>query len=408
MIPDPLAQLPDYPFARLRTLLGDTPPGKPPVDLSLGEPQHAPPAFLTEVLDRNADGWRAYPPVAGTPEWKAAVCGWLARRYDLPEGMVDPAAVLPASGTREALFALGQLLLPAGLAGTGGADGTGGTARAPLVIMPDPAYLPYLGAAVLNGATPWPVPWSRTAATGGFPSLPDTVWEQARMAYICSPSNPQGTLVSREGWRRLVEKARATDTILIADECYSEIYDREAPAGVLEAVRDLGGSLKNVLVLNSLSKRSNAAGLRSGFIAGDPDLVAAFARMRAYGAAGMPRPVQAASAALWNDETHVEENRALYRRKFDLAEKILGHRPGFRRPEGGFFLWFDATGLGPSSEAVALRLWAEQGVKVLPAQYMMVGSDSLPEDRMRLRIALVATEDRLGEALERLNSLQPA
>lgn len=381
-----LDALPDYPFVRLRALLGDRAPGLAPLDLSLGEPQHAPPALLAESLARSVAGWRGYPPIAGAPVWKQAVGRWLCRRYGLDSGMIDPAFLLPASGTREVLYALGQLLLP----GTDGSD---------LVLIPDPAYLPYVGAAVMNGARPWPV-------RGGFADVPADIWAQARVVYACSPSNPQGTIMGLDDWTGLIETARRHGAVVVADECYSEIYDDAAPVGALQACQHLGGSLDNVLVVNSLSKRSNAAGLRSGFVTGDPKLVGAFARMRAYGAAGMPLPIQDASATLWDDEDHVIHNRTLYRQKIDLAQDILGTRLGFRRPQGGFCLWLDTSDWGETGEQAALRLWCDQGVKVLPGAYMSAAGadDTTQAHRFKIRVVLVHKPDDLRDALTRFRA----
>nr|WP_041797580.1 aminotransferase class I/II-fold pyridoxal phosphate-dependent enzyme [Pararhodospirillum photometricum] len=393
-----LGTLPDYPFRRLAALLEGIVPGQSPIDLSIGEPQHPTPPLVREVLACHADLWRAYPPAAGTPRWKAAVTDWLTRRYALPQGMIDPAAVIPASGTREALYMVGQLVI----------EDVPGPER-PLVLMPDPSYLPYLGATLMNGAQPVAVP--ATEASGFLPdftALPEATLARARLMFLCSPANPQGALVSLETWKQVITLARAHDIVLVADECYSEIYDAAPPTGVLEACRELGGSLANVLVLNSLSKRSNAAGLRSGFIAGDPTLVAAFLRLRAYGGAGLPLPVQEASAALWDDEAHVEANRALYRAKITLAAQHLADHPGFFRPAGGFFLWLDARPWGDTGEAAALRLWREVGLKTLPGATMSPdpGQKDTP-GRHRLRVALVPETAVLAQALARLDTVRP-
>ncbi|MCF8499218.1 MAG: aminotransferase class I/II-fold pyridoxal phosphate-dependent enzyme [Rhodospirillum sp.] len=397
MINPRLTALPTYPFQRLAALLDGIEPGGDPLMLSLGEPQHPTPPLVGAELARHADQWRRYPPAAGAPRWKESVVAWMTRRYGLPEGMVDPTAVIPASGTREALYMMGHLLIDGTVTASGGN-------RIPLAILPDPFYLPYLGASAMNGAEVLTVPAGpETDFQPDIAALPDEVLDRAAVVFMCSPGSPRGSLLSLDQWKALITLARDRDFVLVADECYSEIYDKQVPTGVLEACRDLGGSLKNVLVANSLSKRSNAAGLRSGFIAGDPDLIAAFLRIRAYGAAGMPLPIQEASAALWDDEDHVVANRTLYREKIDAAEKHLVGRLGFRRPPGGFFLWLDTTEWGETGEEATLRLWRDRGLKVLPGAYM----SAHPEDpdnpcRSRLRVALLHNALVVERAMDRL------
>jgi len=391
-----LERLADYPFARLASLLaGVTPPeGLAPLAMSVGEPQHAPPAFLAEILAANADSWNRYPGIAGTPVFRESCAAWLQRRFSLPAGMVDPTHILPLSGTREALFLAAQLAV----------DHRPGANQVPAVALPDPFYAPYEGAATMAGAEPVFLPAG--PATGFLPDL-DALEADApllarlKLLYLCNPTNPQGAVASRAYLDRAIGLARAHGFILAADECYAEIYDQTPPVGVLEvaAARD-GGSLDNLLVFHSLSKRSNAAGLRSGFVAGDPALVAAFLRLRNHSAAGMPLPIQAASAALWADDAHVVANRALYRAKFDAAEAALGGRFGFRRPEGGFFLWLDVG----DGEAAARRLWAEAAIRTLPGGY--IAHSAQPEIGQRyLRIAVVHDSETVGRALTRLGEI---
>lgn len=391
-----LERLADYPFARLATLLsGVTPPeGVAPLAMSVGEPQHQPPAFLAEILAVNAGSWNRYPPVGGTPAFREACAGWLQRRFHLPDGMADPAHILPLSGTREALFLVAELAV----------DHWPGANQVPAVALPDPFYAPYEGAAVMAGAEPVFLPAG--PATGFLPDLDALEADTALLArlkllYLCNPTNPQGAVASRDYLDRAIGLARAHGFILAADECYAEIYDRDAPVGVLEVAsgRD-GGSLDNLLVFHSLSKRSNAAGLRSGFVAGDPALVAAFLRLRSHSAAGMPLPIQAASAALWADDAHVAENRTLYRAKFDAAEAALSGRFGFRRPEGGFFLWLDVG----DGEAAARRLWAEAAIRTLPGGYI-TRLDRPEIGRRWLRVAVVHDTETVGRALTRLGEI---
>lgn len=393
-----LDQLSDYPFQRLAALLDDlpTPPGGGLV-MSIGEPQHAAPALIGDTIAATG-GWNRYPPIAGTPDYRAAVAGWASRRYGLPDGMVDPARhVLPAAGTREALYMIGQVAVAADPA-----------ARAPLAIMPNPFYQVYLGAAVMNGAEPLMLPAGPD--TGFLPdvaALPREVLDRAAMVFFCSPANPQGAVAPLETWIELVRLARAHGFLLIADECYSEIWRSAPPPGALEACRELGGSLDNVLVFNSLSKRSSAAGLRSGVVIGDAAVIARFSRLRSYAAAGTPLPLLAAAAALWSDEAHVDDNRARYQAKMDAADRILGPVLGRERvaPEGGFFLWLDVG----DGEAMTRRLWAEAGIKVLPGRYLTRDeADGSNAGARYIRIALVHDQPVVEDALTRIAALLAA
>jgi aspartate/methionine/tyrosine aminotransferase len=268
--------------------------------------------------------------------------------------------------------------------------------------MPNPFYQCYAGAAVAAGAEPVYLPATRE--TGFFPdfnAVPPALLERTAAVYLCSPSNPQGTCATRAAWADLILRARAHDFVVLADECYAEIYTGAPPPGVLEAAAATG-SLGQVLAFHSLSKRSNLPGLRSGFVAGDPELIARFAHLRNYGGAALPGPIQAASAAAWAEESHVEENRARYRTKFALAEQILGNRFGFYKPGGGFYLWLDVG----DGERAALKLWREAGLRVLPGRYL--GHDEREGDPASnpghpyIRIALVADEPTTETALRRL------
>lgn len=389
--------LTDYPFQRLRTLLDgvEPPAGTDPLIMSIGEPQHAVPDLATRAIAETAAGWGKYPPPDGTPAWRAAVAGWLTRRYGLPEGMIDAERdLLPVSGTREALYMAGQVIFPRSMR-----DGS-----RPASLIPNPFYQVYIGAAVMNGAHPVLVD---APAENGF--LPDfarvkeAVLERAACMTLCSPANPQGTVAGLDYWTRLVELARAHDMVLIADECYSEIYRDTPPVGVLEACRELGGGLDNVLVFNSLSKRSSVPGLRSGFVTGDRELVSRFRRLRSYGGAGMPLPVMAAATALWSDEAHVEENRTLYRQKLEDAEAILGPRFGLTAPPGGFFLWLNVGAVGLDGETATRRLWGEAGVKVLPGRYLsQEADDGTSIGDAYVRVALVHDRETARDGLQRI------
>lgn len=381
----------DYPFDRLRALLGDVlPPADiTPIPLSLGEPQHAPPAFLAETVAREAAGWSKYPPMKGTEAARAAIASWLTRRYGLPDGMMDgETMVVPVSGTREALFMIALAAVPETKNG-----------QKPVVLMPNPFYQVYLGAAVMAGAEPVFVPAGRdNGFLPDFEALPEETLSRTALAYYCSPANPQGAIASMDTMKSLVSLARDHDFLLVSDECYSELYYGAPPTGAAEACAALGGSLANVAIMNSLSKRSSAPGLRSGFVAGDADLIRRFARLRDYGGAPPPLPLLAAATALWSDEEHVVANRAVYAEKYDVAADILSDRFGYYTPEGGFYLWLDVG----DGEHAALRLWRDAGVRVIPGEYLAREADGYHPGKGYIRLALVHDKDTTAEALTRL------
>lgn len=388
---DRLDRLSEFPFRRLAAMLAAEPTPPAPVrDLAIGEPKHPPPAILAETVAASAGLWNRYPPVHGTPEFRAAAAGWLARRFGLPETALDPDRhIVPVAGTKEALY-----LLPSLLVGTR----AGGV---PAVLMPDPVYAVYYGAAVMAGAEPVLLP--ATAATGFLPdldALSPALLDRTALLYLCSPANPQGAVADLAYLTRALALARRHGFVLAVDECYSELWDQAAPPGALEAAWAADRSFANLVVLHSLSKRSSAPGLRSGFVAGDPALMAQFLRLRAYASPVQPLPLMAAATALWQDEAHVEANRALYRAKFDLAQRLLGGRFGFYRPQGGFFLWLDVG----DGEAACRRLWREAGIKVLPGAYLSVGGADSP-GRPYIRVALVDMPEAVEQALTRIASI---
>jgi succinyldiaminopimelate transaminase len=387
-----LDSLLDYPFDRLRALLADVAPpaDRTPLNLSLGEPQHAPPALLGEALAGSLAAYGKYPPIAGTSAFKQAASGWLARRYGLPPGFLDSeASILPVSGTREALFMTAQLVTPETIEG-----------RKPVVVSPNPGYAVYEGGALMAGAALLTL--DATAASGFLPDLaqlsPETLARTALM-FLCTPSNPQGSVADADYLARAVALARRYGFVLAVDECYAEIYTGEKPPGIVQVAAERGLGLDQILAFHSLSKRSNVPGLRSGFVVGDPALIARFQRLRSYAAAGMPLPVLAASAALWSDEAHVEENRARYREKFGLAARILGNRFGFRMPAGGFFLWLDVG----DGEAATRRLWGEQAIRVLPGAFLTRAAEGAANHgKPYIRVALVHEAPIVEEALTRM------
>lgn len=382
MLNDRLDQLTDYPFQRLADLLGGvaTPDS---IVMSIGEPQHAPPALVPRVLADKAGLWGKYPPANGSPEFRQAAAAWLSHRFKLPDGMIDAdKCVLPVAGTREALYLIAQTVISPG-------------ADRPVVLLPNPFYQVYVGAAVMAGAEPVFVPGAHgPASQPDYSTLPEEVLARTQLAYLCSPANPQGAVADLDLLKRTVELARRYGFVLAMDECYSEIWDKIEPVGALEACAALGGALDNVVVFHSLSKRSSVPGLRSGFVAGDAKVMAAFQRLRSYGGAATPLPILAVATALWRDEAHVDENRRLYRAKIDMAEKFLGDRPGFTRPAGGFFLWLDVG----DGEKAALALWQQAKIRVLPGKYL--ARDGVG-DRF-IRVALVHDLETTEQALTRL------
>lgn len=406
-----------YPFSRLNRLLEGIAPGPSPapdgqpVLLSLGEPRQRPPDFVAQVLAENADGWGRYPTPRGTVGYRAAAADWLLRRYGLPEeaaapgGPLDPeTAILPLAGTREGLF-FAALALASARPG----------APAPKVLVPNPFYHVYMGAALAAGAEPVPVA-AKGTSTGASGRLPDVagltpeLLDRTALCYYCTPSNPQGAVADLARLGELIALARRHDFVLAFDECYAEIYTGRPPPGALQAALPgssataggPAGSLDNLLVFHSLSKRSSAPGLRCGFAAGDPRLIQALDDSLRVGGAGVPLPVLAAGEALWRDEAHVTANRALYQEKFAIAERVLGSRFGFRRPEGGFFLWLDVG----DGEAAAVELWRRGGLKVVPGAYMAAETpDGENPGRRFIRVALVHEPALVEAALLRLGEI---
>lgn len=374
-----------YPFERLRRLLeGAVPPvDLKPINLGIGEPQHPTPGVITQAITDNLKLLGKYPPTAGTPELRTAISEWLARRYAIP-APDPPKEVLPVAGSREALFAFGQAVLDPSDPG--------------VVLLPNPFYQIYEGAAIVAGARPVYVP---TPVESGFlpdwNAVPADVWPQVRLVYVCSPGNPCGAVMAENDWRALFELADRYGFVIAADECYSEIYFDEPPMGALEAAHRLGRSNERIVVFNSLSKRSSAPGLRLGFVAGDAEILKKFTLYRTYHGAAPSWLTQVAGEAAWRDEAHVEENREKYRAKFRMAEEVLG-KGRVTIPDGGFFLWFAVN----DAEQSVRRLYEHVGLTVLPGPYLAREVDGKNPGDGFLRIALVPDLEVCREALERL------
>jgi len=378
------------PFVRLRELLGSIDPGKPPISLAVGEPQHAVPAFVGPILAAHIDEFGRYPMNKGLDAFCEAAAAWLGRRFALPRA-IDPASeILVLNGSREGLF----------LAAVAAARWVGGRRGRPAMLLPNPFYAAYAAGAVAANCEPVYLP--ATAATGFLPDL-ETLSEDllARTVafFIASPANPQGAVADLAYLGRVVALARGFGFLLFSDECYSEIYTRRPPAGILEAA---GPDFANVVEFQSLSKRSNLPGLRIGFAAGDRKFLARFLELRNVSAPQVPMPVQRVAIAAYGDEAHVEENRRLYAQKYDLADKVIGERYGYRRPDGGFFLWLDVSGFG-GDEAVALRLWREAGLRVVPGRYLArEQTDGSNPGLGYIRIAMVQDQETTAQARHRL------
>jgi N-succinyldiaminopimelate aminotransferase len=406
-----IAALVRSPFERLRDLLGHETAGQPAIDMSIGEPRHPEPPMLADILGANLGAYAKYPPIRGTDELRGAIADWVGRRYPPLAGALDPGRhVLPLVGSREGLFsAIFPAMARKPLAGL-----------TPAVLIPNPFYQAYAAGAIAAGAEPVLLPAG--PEHGFLPALdliPQDVLRRAVAFYLASPANPQGAIADPNYLRAAIALARTHDFMLFVDECYSEIYTAAPPPGGLEAAMSLGkpGSLStlgclgetgttshfdHIAVFNSLSKRSNVPGLRSGFIAGDPDFLACFAAFRNVACTQMPLPHQCASAALWSDESHVERNRDLYRAKFALADQILAPLFGRVSPAGGFFLWLDVARWG-GGEAVASRLWSTAGLRVLPGSFLAFADGAgVNPGADYIRLALVDDSDTTRTGLSRI------
>ena len=386
-----LASLQPYPFERLRGLLaGVTPPAIPPIRLSIGEPQFSTPLLIGDALTAHLSGLSVYPLTAGQRILRDALAAWFSRRYQLPA--LDPETqVLPVNGSREALFAFAQAVVDA-------------SRLAPLVVSPNPFYQIYEGAAVLAGAG---VAFLNQTQADGFAlnpdSLTETEWQRTQLVYVCSPGNPTGHVLDLEAWRALFARSDRYGFVIASDECYSEIYPDEArpPLGGLEAAHRLGRSdFRNLVVFTSLSKRSNAPGLRSGAVAGDAAVLKSFLLYRTYHGSAMSEAVQHASVAAWNDEGHVRDNRTRYRESFEAVLPVLAPAMEVYRPDAGFYVW--ARVPGGDDQAFARELFAATHVTVLPGQFLAREAHGSQPGRGYVRMALVAGREACLDAATRI------
>lgn len=389
---DDLTRLQPYPFEKLRALLaGATPPAdKRAIALSIGEPKHRSPAFVAQALTDNLDQLSVYPTTLGISALREAIAAWCERRFGLTQGALDPARqVLPVNGTREALFSFTQAVVRRQ------ADA--------LVLSPNPFYQIYEGAALLAGATPHYLPClAENGFNPDFDAVPTDVWQRTQILFLCSPGNPTGALIPLETLKKLIALADEHDFVIAADECYSELYFDEStpPPGLLTACAALGrDDYKRCVVFHSLSKRSNLPGLRSGFVAGDAEILKAFLLYRTYHGCAMPVQTQLASVAAWNDEEHVQANRELYRQKFDAVLEILVPVMNVQRPDGGFYLWPETP---IDDQRFTRELFASEHVTVVPGSYLSREVNGLNPGANRLRLALVAPLEDCIEAAQRI------
>ena len=378
------------PFARTAELLAPYTPAKPLIALSLGEPQHAMPGFVGPELARYIADFGRYPLARGIEPFRKAAAAWLSTRFTLPRAVDPESEILVLNGSREGLF----------FAALTAASYVGERRGRPAILMPNPFYPAYGAGARAAGCEQIYLP--TTQANGFLPDL-DALDEQtlARTVafYIASPANPQGSVASRDYFSRLKKLADRFGFVILSDECYSEIYTQQAPGSMLECA---GPDFGNVVVFQSLSKRSNLPGMRVGFAAGDRRFLAAFHELRNVAAPQVPVPLQQVAVAAYGDEAHVEENRRLYRIKFDLADQILGHRYGYWRPAGGFCVWLDVSSLG-GDEAVTVLLYRDAGVRVIPGSYLARRqADGFNPGAGYIRLALVSDSESTAEALHRL------
>ena len=393
MNPD-LNKLQPYPFEKLAALKADcNPPDQlDHIALSIGEPKHAAPEFVLKAIVDNLDGINQYPLTRGIPKLRRSIANWLEKRFSLRSGSVNPEVnVLPVNGTREALFAFAQAIIDKDKNQT--------------ILMPNPFYQIYEGAAYLSGATP--VFYNTVAKNNyvpDFDAIDETTWQQCELLYICTPGNPTGAVIPEAQLIELIKKAEKYDFVIASDECYSEIYLDESspPPGLLEAAQKTGNdSFKNCVVFHSLSKRSNLPGMRSGFVAGDAEILKQFLLYRTYHGCAMPPVHQHASIYAWNDEKHVKQNREMYKQKFDAVIDILSPIIDARKPDAGFYIWLNTP---IDDEDFAKNLFASQNVTVLPGSYLSRESGGINPGSSHVRMALVAPFEECIEAANRIKT----
>jgi N-succinyldiaminopimelate aminotransferase len=390
-----LANLNEFTFTRLARLLAgvSVPSGVKPINLSIGEPKHPTPQFIRDAIAANTAGLAQYPPSKGSPELRNAIANWIKRRFDLKDLSAET-QVLPVVGTKEAIYSLTQLVVDP-------------TKSNPTVLVPNPFYMVYEGAATLCGAKPYYVNFDAKTGHYDWDSVPESVWKDTQLLIACSPDNPTGRIIPQARWKWLFEQSDRYGFVILADECYSEIYFDETapPHGALQVAQALGrNDYKRLIAMGSLSKRSNAPGLRSGFVAGDAEIMAKFLHLRSFNGSAMSATVAAASIAAWNDETHVVANRAEYAKKFRELTPLVAKHVAVTMPDAAFYWWLPI----PSSwhgndEAFTKSLYTETGVTVIPGSYLSrVAANGVNPGHGYIRIALVSEFEECREAVERL------
>jgi len=388
-----LNNLHPYPFQKLRDLFnGITPnPAFKPINLSIGEPKHDTPEFIKLALTANLGGLSNYPTTLGSAELRQAISDWLVRRYAIPALDMEK-QIIPVNGSREALFAFAQAVIDPSHVN-------------PVVLSPNPFYQIYEGAALLAGAEPY---YLNTLQDNDFnidySSVPESVWKRAQLLYVCSPGNPTGKVMDIDDWREVYALADRYGFVVASDECYSEIYFDEdhAPMGALQAANQLGRSFERVVMFSSLSKRSNVPGMRSGFVAGDAKILEKFLLYRTYHGCAMNPAVQAASAAAWNDETHVLENRRLYAEKFQIITPLLQNVMQLEMPDAAFYLWGRVQG---TDTEFARELYKQANITVLPGSYLAREAHGINPGDGFVRLALVASLAECLDAAESINKI---
>ena len=386
VFPERFSDLTEHVWPRLRGLLDPHPGGGEVLSLTIGEPRHDWPPFVTHLVAAHTEGFGKYPPNNGTPELLQAMADWVGRRFGV--SLSPDTQVMALNGTREGLYNAAMALCPETKAG-----------RKPLVLVPNPFYPVYAVAALSVGAEPVYMPSTRdNGFLPDFRSLDAETLDRTAIAYLCSPSNPQGAVADRGYWRDLMALAAKHDFLIFSDECYSEVYRGEPPMGALEAAAEFGADPERVLIFHSLSKRSNLPGLRSGFVAGGPKSIAQIRQLRAYAGSPLPIPLMKAAEAVWANEAHVEASRARYVAKYDIADKVFAGIDGCAAPSAGFFLWLP---VGDGEEA-ALKLWKETGIRVLPGGYLARDVNGDNPGKGYIRVAMVAEEQEMQRGLERL------
>ena len=385
-----LELLNDYPFQKLNNLLKgiQIPKNKIALILSIGEPQHKPPKFIKEIINKNYMKWGKYPPTLGMEQLNIASINWLKRRFNLTKGMVNHKDnIIQLAGTREGLFNIALALNPK----------TKNNLK-PAILIPDPFYQVYAGASRISGADPIFISsLKENNFIPAFSQVDKKTLSRTSIIYVCSPSNPEGVSLKLKDWKDLIFLARSNNATLIVDECYTDIYSSFAPMGVLEACEKLNTNISNIVSFHSLSKRSNVPGFRSGFAVGDINILNNFKKLRHYCAGQQPIPIQEAATALWNDDIHAEKNRQKYKKKFQIAKSIFKKNYGCYMPDGGFYLWLNVG----NGEEITKELWNKKGIKVMPGSYL----SRLESSKAYIRVALVGSIKETNSALKNIYNL---